>query len=301
MWQPDPAWTRAPGAMGSSTAGVWLAELDGRPVVVKRLVAPRRHDPGELSDPRHCAYWRRAAEVDLCGLVLGTDGLCSPRSVRVEEDDEGVTLVQERVDPVHVPGLFAARALGAFAGESVADPGWLARSQLRDRLGRIAREGGWRTLARTTVADVAEHLWRRAPVYLDRLDALPQVLQHGDPTPGNLPGRDDDRVVAVDWSTLGTGPVGADLGYLALGAREGFDPLVEAYLSGLARARATPRDVLLGARVTLVYTALSRAEWALARAATGQGALAGKYHHPSVAPYLRSLQRHFPQVEALVG
>ena len=48
------------------------------------------------------------------------------------------------------------------------------------------------------------------------------------------------------------------------------------------------------------YSALCRAEWALARVATGPGALAGKYRHPAVAPYLRSLQRLFPQLEALL-
>ena len=51
---------------------------------------------------------------------------------------------------------------------------------------------------------------------------------------------------------------------------------------------------------TAAYTALCRAEWALARVASGPGALAGKYRHPAVAPYLRSLQRLFPQLEALL-
>ena len=49
-----------------------------------------------------------------------------------------------------------------------------------------------------------------------------------------------------------------------------------------------------------VYTALSRAEWALARVAGGEGALAGKYRHPAVAPHLRTLQRQFPLIEALM-
>jgi hypothetical protein len=53
-------------------------------------------------------------------------------------------------------------------------------------------------------------------------------------------------------------------------------------------------------RVSAAYTALSRAEWALARVAGGEGALAGKYRHPAVAPYLRTLQRQFPLLEALV-
>jgi hypothetical protein len=34
--------------------------------------------------------------------------------------------------------------------------------------------------------------------------------------------------------------------------------------------------------------------------AGGEGALAAKYRHPSVAPYLRALQRQFPLIEALL-
>ncbi|MAO79903.1 MAG: phosphotransferase, partial [Nocardioides sp.] len=131
--------------------------------------------------------------------------------------------------------------------------------------------------------------------------ALPQVLQHGDPTPANLPGREGDDVVAIDWSCLGTGPVGGDLGYYLLSAREEFDPLLEAYLMGLPDGAATPEQVALGARVVAVYTALSRAEWALSRVAKGEGALAGKFRHPSVAPHLRALQRQFPLIEGLMA
>jgi hypothetical protein len=57
---------------------------------------------------------------------------------------------------------------------------------------------------------------------------------------------------------------------------------------------------VLGAQIVSVYTALSRAEWALTRAAQGEGALASKYRHPSVAPHLRTLQRQFPHMEALL-
>jgi aminoglycoside phosphotransferase (APT) family kinase protein len=126
------------------------------------------------------------------------------------------------------------------------------------------------------------------------------VAQHGDPLPANLPGREGDDVVAVDWGTLGHGPVGADLGYYVLSAREEFEPLLDAYLLGLPEGIATPKQAALGARVTAVYTVLNRAEWALARVAGGEGALAGKYRHPSVAPHLRALQRQFPQIEALL-
>ena len=300
MWQPEPGWHPLPGGTGTSTVGVWRTVLGERPVVVKRLAAPGPADPGELSDPHHPAYWRRAADVAVSGVVEHTSGLRSPWT-SVEEDDDGITLVQEWVEDGAVSGLAAAHAMGRFAGCDLGERAWLARDQLRHRLRRVERHGGWRTLSRTTVADVADHLWNRRVTLLDQLDALPQVPQHGDPVPANLPGRDGDDVLAVDWGTLGLGPVGADLGYHLLSAREAFEPLLDAYLLGLPDGLADPEQAAHGARVTAVLTALNRAEWALARVATGEGALAAKYRHPAVAPHLRALQRQFPLLEALLA
>jgi len=300
MWQPEPGWHPMPGGTGPSTVGVWRTVLGDQAVVVKRLGAPSERDPAELSDPRHFAYWRRPADVAISGVVDATPGLRAPLTA-VDEDAEGITLTQQWVEDAAISGLFAAHALGQFAGAGLGSQPWLARDQLRDRVRRVERRGGWPTLARTTVADVADHLWHRRGVWLDALDDLPQVAQHGDPVPANLPGRDRDEVVAVDWATLGRGPVGADLGYHALTAREEFEPLLESYLMGLPGGLATPEQAALGARVTAVYTVLNRAEWALARVAGGEGALAGKYRHPSVAPHLRALQRQFPQIEALMA
>lgn len=301
MWQPEPGWHPLPGGTGTSTVGVWRTVSGGHPVVVKRLAAPTVHDPGELSDPRHFAYWRRAADMVTAGLCLATPGLRAVPLTSVEEDDEGITLVQDWVEDTANSGLFRAHALGRFAGVDLGEHAWLARDMLRDRIGRVERRGGWRTLARTTVADVADHLWRRRHALLDVLDGLTQVAQHGDPVPANLLGRVGDDVLAIDWATLGTGPVGADLGYCMLSAREEFEPLLDAYLLGLPEGLASRDEVAQGARVTAVYTALNRAEWALARVAGGEGALAGKYRHPAVAPHLRALQRQFPQIEVLVG
>ncbi|MCW2842382.1 MAG: hypothetical protein JWN22_298 [Nocardioides sp.] len=300
MWQPDAGWHPLRGSTGTSTVGVWRTALGGVPVAVKRLAAPQQHDPPELGDPGHFAYWRRAADVEISGVVAVTPGLRSADPAAVEEDVEGITLTQVWVEDAANSGLFAARALGRFAGAELAPAPWLARDQLRDRMLRVEQRGGWRTLARTTVADVADHLWGRRETLLASLDALPQVPQHGDPVPANLPGREGDDVVAVDWATLGHGPVGADLGYYSLSAREELEPLLDAYLIGLPEGLATRDDVTHGARVTAVLTALNRAEWALARVAGGEGALAGKYRHPSVAPHLRALQRQFPQIEELM-
>ena len=177
---------------------------------------------------------------------------------------------------------------------------WLARDLLRDRMARVERRGGWPTLARTTVADVADHLWRRRDALLDELDALPQVAQHGDPVPANLPGRADDDVLAIDWAHRRPRAGRRRPRLLRAQRSEEFEPLLDAYLLGLPDGWR-PDQAAHGARMTAVFTALNRAEWALARVAGGEGALAGKYRHPAVAPHLRALQRQFPQIEALVG
>ncbi len=300
MWHPEPDWRPLPGGMGPSTVGVWLESRDGVDVVVKRLEAPGDHDPADLSNPRHFAYWRRASDVALSGVAVDTPGLKAPRLVGAEEDAEGITIRLEQVPSVPMNGLFIARSLGRFAGAVVPDEPWLASRQLVDRMVRVERRGGWRTLARTTVADVAERLWSRRGSLLASLYDAPMVLQHGDPVPANLPGRLEDDVVAIDWSTLGVGPAGADLGYYALSAKEDFETLLEAYLDGLPVAAARKADVRRAAQITAVYTVLTRADWALSRVAEGEGALAGKFRHPSVAPYLRAMQRQQPQIEALL-
>lgn len=300
MWEPEPGWQPLPGA-GPATVGVWSASHLGRDVVVKRLRAPDPQDgPGPLR-PGDVNYWRRAADVALSGVVSAAPGLREAPVVRVEEDEEGITLVHERVEPYDAPGPWLAACLGRFAAADLGHHGWLARDQLRSRLALVERRGGWRTLARTPMADVADHLWSHRSVWLERSDALPQVAQHGDPSAANIPGRAGDGAVAIDWAHLGRGPVGADLGYLSLATREAVEPLVEAYVDALPAGLASGDDVLTGARVMAVYTALTRLDWALARVADGEGALVGKFRHPSVAPYIYAMQRQVGHIEALLG
>ncbi|WGL50876.1 phosphotransferase [Nocardioides sp. BP30] len=299
MWQPEPGWHPMPGGTSTTTVGVWRASIGDRPVVIKRLAAPAHYDPPELSDPRHFAFWRREADVASFRLLEGVPGVALTPT-EVHEDAEGITLISDWVEDAANAGLFVVHALGRFAGADLAHVRWLARNQLRDRLERVERHGGWPTLERTTVADVAHELWRQRGKHLDELDALPQVAQHGDPTPANLPGRAGDLLIALDWACLGYGAVGADLGLYLLPAREEFEPLLDAYLLGLPDGLATRAQATRGAQITAVYTALTRAEWALARVAGGEGALLAKFRHPAVAPHLRALQRQFPAIEALL-
>jgi len=268
---------------------------------VKRLGRPDPHDAPAAVFPGDVNYWRRAADVALSGVVAEAPGLCEAPVVAVEEDSEGITLIHERVEHHDAPGLWLAACLGRFAAVDLGPHRWLARDQLRSRLGLVERRGGWRMLARTPMADIADHLWSRRTVWLERCDALPQVAQHGDPSAANIPGRAGGDAVAIDWAHLGRGPVGSDLGYLSLATREAVEPLVEAYVAALPAGLASVDDVMTGARVMAVYTALTRLDWALARVADGEGALAGKFRHPSVAPYIFAMQRQVHQIEALLA
>lgn len=306
MWQPEPGWTPLRPGGGASTVGLWRADRQGRGVVVKRLARPGPDEPAALSDPAHAGYWRREAEVALDPAVVDGPGVVTPAYLRVDEDDDGVTLWSEELVAEPPPALQVAHALGRFSAAGYVEVPWAARRTLVDRLAMAEVRGGWPTLGRTPVADVADHLWHRRSHWLREYAAAPTGRLHGDAVPANFPavraGDGGDVVVAVDWQGFGLGPVGTDLGYYALSTREDFEVLLEAFLAGVRTVRSEVDDgpVRVAATVMCVYSAMSRAEWALSRVAPGEGALHGKFNHPSVAPYLRALQRHLPQVEALL-
>lgn len=303
MWQPEPAWTPLRPGGGPSTVGLWRTEHGGRAVVIKRLRRPGDDDPAALSDPTHAGYWRREAEVALSVAQVDGPGLVPPAYLRVDEDDEGVTLWSEELLAEPPPALQVAHALGRFAGSPFEEVPWAARRTLVDRLAMAEARGGWPTLARTQLADLADHLWTRRGHWLGEYAAAPAGRLHGDAVPANFPASRGEDVVAVDWQGFGIGPIGADVGYYCLSTREDFDVLVGAFVDGVRTVREDVDDdrVRLVATVICIYSAVSRAEWALSRVAPGEGALHGKFSHPSVAPYLRALQRQLPQVEALLG
>lgn len=303
MWQPDPSWAPLRGGGGPATAGLWRGVVAGRESVIKRLRRPYPDEAPYLEDPQHAAYWRREAEVALHPEAVDGPGLIPAPVIRVEEDEEGITVIHAEIDAVPPPMLFAARALGRFAGAPVEPPAWAARRTLADRLRFAEDRGGWTTLSRTTLADTAEHLWTRRAHWLAEQQRAPQGRLHGDAVPANFLGTRGEELYAVDWQGFGYGPAGIDLGYLALSAREDFEALLTAYLTGMREAGspALEHEVRTSATVMAVYTVFSRAEWALSRIAPGEGALAGKFGHPAVAPHLRALQRQIPRVEALLG
>lgn len=299
MWQSDPAWRELPGGHGPATVGVWTTAGEGRRWVVKRLARPSPGG-GALDDP---GYWRREVEVALDPSVVAGPGLVPAEFGRVEEDDEGVTVFTAEVPGPPPPGPMVARALGRFAAAPYDARPWLARDLIRQRVALAGARGGWPTLQRTTLADVCHRLWQVRERWLDRAEELPAGRMHGDAVPSAFVGHRGGDVVAVDWQCLGVGPIGTDLGYYSLSTRESLEVLLDAFCAGVEHGGGDVdrAEVLLAARVAAVYTVVTRAEWALAHAARGEGALAGKFRHPSVAPHLRALQRQFAQVEALVA
>jgi hypothetical protein len=306
MWQPEPGWTPLRPGGGASTVGLWRTEHDGRPAVVKRLRRPDADDPAVLSQPTHAGYWRREVEVACDPGVVDGPGLGPPAYLRVDEDEEGATVWAEELVAVSPPALQVARALGRFAAADHDEVAWAARHTLIDRLAMAEERGGWPTLARTPLADVTDHLWQRRGRWLEVYAAVPAGRLHGDAVPANFPATRGEDVLAVDWQGFGIGPWGTDLGYYALSTREDFEVLLDAFLAGVRDVHddldpEVEDRVRLAATVMCVYSAISRAEWALSRAAPGEGALHGKFNHPSVAPYLRAVQRQLAQVEALLA
>lgn len=302
MWQPDPAWTALRGGGGPATIGLWRARVGETAAIAKRLRRPGLDEEAVLADPSHAGYWRREVEIALDQSVVDGPGLVPARVLGVHEDDEGATILTEEIQAEPPTALLVARSLGRFAGAPYREVGWAARRTLADRLAFAEDRGGWPTLRRTTLADAADQLWERRAHWLSSYAAAPQGRLHGDATPGNFPASRGEDVIAIDWQGFGIGPVGTDLGYFALSAREDFDVLLETYLAGVAEsgAAADADAVRLAATVFVVYTVFARAEWALSRVAPGEGALAGKYGHPAVAPHLRALQRQIPRIEALL-
>lgn len=303
MWEPDPAWTALPSGSGPATIGVWRGRYEGVEAIVKRLGRPGPEDPSQLEDRTYAGYWRRELEVALDPVRVDGPGLRPPRYLRCEEDETGATIWSEEVVAEPPTSLLVARSLGRFAGAAYDAPAWAARRTLTDRLALAESRGGWPTLARTQLADVAGHLWDHRARWLARRDAGPVGRLHGDAVPANFVATRGEDVVAIDWQGFGVGPVGTDLGYFALSAREDFEVLLETYLGGVEESGGTADEasIRIAATVMAVYTVFSRAEWALSRVAPGEGALAGKYGHPAVAPHLRSLQRQGPQIESLLG
>jgi hypothetical protein len=248
-----PSWTPLTLGTDQHNGGVWRTPEGA---VVKRLVRG-------AEEPRHHAYWRRQALVAVSGLLEHTPGLRAPRTLRTEEDAEGLLLWTAWVEPVPSDDLFLASALGRFAAVELREPAWGARDVLPTRLEKVAARGGWSALDAVldkSLLTALNSLWSRRELLLAELASLLRVPTHGDAHPVNLLGRDGDDVIAIDWEQFGLGPLGFDLGYLLLASTRSLDELVDAF--GDLRVRR-------GAVLVAAFTAASRAAWSLGQPEPG--------------------------------
>ncbi|MBL8153657.1 MAG: phosphotransferase [Anaerolineae bacterium] len=283
-------WQQLSGGVGGGIGGTAVyrvsgtAQVDGQPrrwsLIAKLLVAR----PDEAPHSSH--YWRREASIYRYGLLEDLPGtLAAPRSFGVEDLGDAACLVwMEAVQddsPLHWSlrefGL-AARHLGEFngaylAGETMPDVPWLSRDWIRQDVARFAsqvsqlepyrRHEAIRRWLPDEIMTRAARLWDDRHVFLDALDRLPQTLCHYDAFRRNLLIRQrpdgSAQTVAVDWSFLGGGPLGAELvalfwvSYVFAEARadqtQELDAcLFENYVEGLRTAgwRGDPRLARLG-------------------------------------------------------
>ncbi|HNJ78409.1 MAG TPA: phosphotransferase [Marmoricola sp.] len=287
-WQPDPSWIPITGTHGPTTEGIWTHQ--GR--IIKRI------RPGESDWGReHVGYWRREAEVAANPWLVDGPGLRPVGFHLIEEDDLGVTIHSEMVLGPPPTNLQVAAALGRFALAEFTPAPWYCNSLLATRLNMVERHGGWDGMSHTSIADLCADLWQRRERILEAIDRGPQGRLHGDPIPKNFLTPSGSDVITIDWQCFGVGPVGLDLGYWALSAREDFEVLIDVFI-GTHPERAS---ISLAARTMLVYTAITKANQALRQAVRTGMSLAAIQKHPSVAPHLRALQRHLPQIERLLA
>ena len=219
--------------------------------------------PPEPSGPADWNWWRRETLAYRLGLLDRLPAsIRAPRCFAALEPPGASWLFLEEIHDA-APGRWsatqharAARHLGqlngAFVGR-VPHQRWLNRRFLsrvaegRDqwlpflRATSVRRHPLFRrAFPRSPEPDVTR-LYRDAGPLLDALDALPQTLCHFDAYRSNLFASHDPRTtIAIDWSFIGAGAVGTDLGQLVannlmwlLAPRDPLGTAFTPYLRGL--------------------------------------------------------------------
>ncbi len=267
----------------AATGGIWrVTEASGASSIVKIAAPPSAEPPTDVppavaaawissDDPGHWNYWRREAlayESGFAAAVYADQGLRPPRLIDVSTLADGALAV--RLEDVNGrPGGawtvdewhdFATR-LGAAQARWVGAPmpyAWLSRGWLRqfvvtrpvpttvawtdDRLSTV-----WPAPLRAALAG----LWARRVALIDRVERLPQTIAHLDVWPANLIWSESGPVL-LDWSFIGGGAIGEDIGNLVFDAfadglvdislmTEVIDAVITGYATGVDRDFAEVR------------------------------------------------------------
>ena len=290
---------RVAGVMGlSRLAGTAQAGRETLPwsVVVKSISRPDpAHDPtGTADTPSAWNYWKREILAYQSGLLADLTGdLVAPRCYAVAEDANGEWRIWlEDIAENPTPWTMdrhgsTARHLGQFNGAYLAgrplpaEQPWTYRGRNGEWIGvasglvapfrRFAASAqGRRWLSERTVTRI-EGLLANAQPLLVQLGRLPLCLCHHDAHRRNLLARDQSgttmQTVALDWSMLGYGEVGAEIGITTAinlawldvagdQARQLDGVVFDSYLAGLRDVgwRGDPRLARFGYTATVALT-----------------------------------------------
>lgn len=245
------------GAASGDTRLVTVKYRDGRAMqMVRKTFQPLLSGPHaeQSSQQDHWAYWRRELCAYESGLLPVGHGLRAPKLFGAVNDVLYIQYAGERQPPANE----AARQLGRWHSCDSTDlhQPWLAQHQLAQRL--AVSDLDWSAV---DVDGRFAAIWGQRDRYMEQLVNLSWSITHGDFSVGNLCA-EGDEVIALDWATLGSSPVGLDLAHLALSTQD--DSLLPAYLDGL-NARFDDGEVELGYRIAVSVIGASRAHWMATR------------------------------------
>jgi hypothetical protein len=239
------------------------AMVDGDEREWSLILKAWRRDP-KTEDPGHWNYWKREFLAYSSGILDGLPGISAPRLLGASEDGDVVFAWLEEIrsdrdgrwptERYVTAALHLGRFNGAYGGDRpIPDVSFLTRAYLR----------GWTNWVPWPESVLSHEMWSHplvaaavpvppverlerlhsmvAPL-CDRLEALPQTLSHLDAWRANLIAArspsGDERTVAVDWSFVGTAPVGQEVAILVGGSHIWLDAEPDELASLSARAFA---------------------------------------------------------------
>lgn len=221
--------------LNTITGSIDRLEWDGG-AAVRKVVTPRGEGAAHWAasqDPTAWNFWQREVLAYRTGLPARL-GLDAPALLgAIDLDDGSVALWLEAVegasgDTIGVEGLArAARAVGrAQAQPSPADDAWLSRGFIADYAASKPADHGlydddhaWAHPLVTRNWDPAvragcARLWHQRHRFHAILAALPRRICHLDLWPNNIVVRSSGSPALLDWSFVGDGALGEDIGNL---------------------------------------------------------------------------------------
>ena len=207
-----------------------------------------RRDP-KTDDPSHWNYWKREFLAYGSGILDVLPGISAPRLLSATDDGDVVHAWLEQVrsdlderwptDRYVTAALHLGRFNGAYAaGRPLPEAPFLTRTYLRGWTSWLPWANAVRSpetwshplAAAAFPTPPVERLMRLQAIgttLLDRLEALPQTFSHLDAWRANLIATrspiGDEGTTAVDWSFVGTAPIGQEVAILIGGSHIWLD------------------------------------------------------------------------------